>query len=162
MKKQARRRKPVQESASKLEMTFWRLWQIQAGSNWPSPVKEYQFDSSRQWRIDFAWPFYQVAVELEGGVHQQGRHTRGSGFIADCEKYNAAALQGWLLLRYTGPDLKKRPVQVITEVLQALQTRCGKKQERASRVCEYLAQPDVLSSFPEPHASRLSHLLHGL
>lgn len=162
MKKQARRRKPVQESASKLELTFWRLWQIQAGSKWPSPVKEYQFDSTRQWRIDFAWPRYQVAVELEGGVHQQGRHTRGSGFIADCEKYNAAAQQGWLLLRYTGPDLQRRPVQVIAEVLQALQTRCQTQAERGIRVCNYLDNPDVLLSIPQPHRLQLSRLLHGL
>jgi hypothetical protein len=43
-----------------------------------------------------------------------GRHTSGGGFIKDCEKYNAAALLGWRVLRYTTsniddmiPDLKK-------------------------------------------------------
>ena len=42
-----------------------------------------------------------VAVEVEGGVWTGGRHTRGKGFEADCEKYNAATERGWRVLRVT-------------------------------------------------------------
>lgn len=69
----------------------------------PEPVPEYRFHPHRRWRFDYAWPIYRVAVEIEGGVWTQGRHTRGAGYLADLAKYNSAALLGWLVLRYT-PD----------------------------------------------------------
>ena len=64
-------------------------------------VKEYQFDAKRKWRFDRAVPSRMVAVELEGGVYSGGRHVRGGGFEKDCEKYNAAALAGWKVGRFT-------------------------------------------------------------
>lgn len=69
----------------------------------PEPVREHRFHLIRKWRFDFAWPDQKVALECEGGVWTRGRHTRGKGFNSDCEKYNAAVLEGWKVLRYT-PD----------------------------------------------------------
>ncbi|WP_050489229.1 hypothetical protein [Bordetella bronchiseptica] len=65
------------------------------------PEREYRFAAPRHWRFDFAWPHARVAVEIEGGVWTGGRHTRGAGFVADTEKYNAAAIAGWRVLRFT-------------------------------------------------------------
>jgi len=65
------------------------------------PEKEYRFHPVRRWRFDYAFPEQMVAVEIEGGVWTQGRHTRGSGFVKDMEKYNAAAELGWLVFRYS-------------------------------------------------------------
>jgi hypothetical protein len=64
-------------------------------------VAEYRFHSRRRWRFDWAWPSARVALEIEGGAWTQGRHTRGAGFVADMEKYNAATLAGWRVLRVT-------------------------------------------------------------
>ena len=72
---------------------------------WPPHEREYRFCPSRRWRFDFAWPDRMIAVELEGGIWTGGRHTRGSGFSRDLEKYNWAALLGWRVLRYTGDML---------------------------------------------------------
>ena len=69
-------------------------------------VSEYRFHETRRWRLDFAFPDKKVGIEVEGGHWIGGRHTRGSGFEADCEKYNALALQGWRLLRFTGTTIK--------------------------------------------------------
>lgn len=80
-------------------------------------VREYQFAPHRKWRFDFAWPEKKIAVEIEGGTWSAGRHTRGTGFAADCEKYNAAALHGWRVLRFTGEMVRAGG---ITEVYQIL------------------------------------------
>ena len=102
--------------SSQLEEQFAmyvRLWEL------PTPVPEHKFHPKRRWRFDFAWPEHMVAVEIEGGVWNNGRHNRASGFIADCDKYNAAALLGWRVLRYTSQHLDN-PHAVIAEVRQAL------------------------------------------
>ena len=52
-------------------------------------------------------------------------HTRPKGYQQDCEKYNAAVLRGWRVLRYTRRDLERRPKQVVDEVAQALQRLLG-------------------------------------
>src|SRR5260363_408002 len=50
----------------------------------PEPQREYRFDAMRRWKFDFAWPNWKIAVECEGGIWTQGRHTRALGFEADC------------------------------------------------------------------------------
>ena len=72
----------------------------------PEPEHEYRFHPVRKWRFDFAWPEQKVAAEVEGGVWVNGRHNRGAGFIKDCEKYNAAAEEGWRVFRYPSPMIK--------------------------------------------------------
>lgn len=69
----------------------------------PEPEREHMFakELGRRWRFDFAWPDAMLAVELQGGVWSRGRHSRGAGYIADCEKANAATMLGWRLLRFT-------------------------------------------------------------
>jgi very-short-patch-repair endonuclease len=63
------------------------------------PIAEYRFHAVRKWRFDFAWPANEVALEVEGGIWTNGRHTRGAGFARDLEKYNTAAAMGWRILR---------------------------------------------------------------
>lgn len=82
--------------------------------------KEYRFHSERKWRFDYAIPDLKIGIEYEGGVWQRGRHTRGKGFTNDCEKYNQAQIEGWVVLRYTSgnwhqlkEDLKKIGVKKI-------------------------------------------------
>jgi len=68
----------------------------------PPPRAEYRFHPPRRWRFDFAWPeLFLIALEIEGGTWAAGRHTTGTGYEHDCEKYNQAALDGWLLIRAT-------------------------------------------------------------
>ena len=71
------------------------------------PLEEVKFHPSRKWRFDYAWPDKMVALEVEGGVWTMGRHTRGIGFVRDMEKYNAATLLGWRVLRVPIADLQK-------------------------------------------------------
>ena len=77
----------------------------------PEPVREHRFHETRKWRFDFAYPAQKLAIEVEGGVWSGGRHTRGSGFTNDCEKYNAALINGWRVYRCT-PDMIKKGIVV--------------------------------------------------
>lgn len=77
----------------------------------PEPVREHRFHETRKWRFDFAYPAQKLAIEVEGGVWSGGRHTRGSGFTKDCEKYNAALMNGWRVYRCT-PDMIKKGIVV--------------------------------------------------
>lgn len=85
----------------------------------PHPVTELRFDPTRRWRFDLAWPELMLAVEVEGGLWVGGRHTRGKGFEADCEKYNAAVLAGWRILRVT-PEMidDGRALKIVELALQ--------------------------------------------
>lgn len=65
------------------------------------PVPEFRFAPPRRWRFDFCWPEYKVALEVDGGIWNRGRHTRGKGWLADTEKLNTASAMGWRLLRCT-------------------------------------------------------------
>lgn len=67
----------------------------------PEPVAEHRFDPVRRWRMDLAWPARRLFVEVDGGIWVGGRHNRGKGYEADCEKLNAAAVAGWRCLRFT-------------------------------------------------------------
>ena len=77
-----------------------------AAAGLPEPEAEVRFDKVRKWRFDFAWKLQKVALEVEGGTWAGGRHTRGSGYLADCAKYNAAVLAGWRVLRYSPEQIR--------------------------------------------------------
>lgn len=64
----------------------------------PAPKSEYRFLETRRWKFDFAWPEFGIALEVEGSPGM-GRHTRPAGFLADCDKYNTAAMLGWFVFR---------------------------------------------------------------
>lgn len=76
------------------------------GAGLPAPHCEHRFSPPRRWRADFAFLRERILVEVEGGSWVFGRHQRGAGFEADCDKYNQAAISGWLLLRVTGAMVK--------------------------------------------------------
>lgn len=73
----------------------------------PDPVREHRFVPDRRWRFDFAWPDRMLAVEVEGGVWNGGRHTRGAGYERDAEKYNRAAILGWRVLRFSTQQVQR-------------------------------------------------------
>ncbi len=77
----------------------------------------------RRWRFDFAWPNYRVAVEAEGGTWVRGAHVRGGKYSKDCRKYNRAALEGWLLLRWTADLIRNEWGWCMEELEEALRKR---------------------------------------
>ena len=70
-----------------------------------APEAEYRFHPVRKFRFDFAWPFYKLALEVEGGVWSGGAHGRGTGIVRDMEKATLAAELGWRIVRVTPSKL---------------------------------------------------------
>ena len=68
--------------------------------------QEYKFHPKRKWRADFHIVGKNILVEVEGGVWSGGRHTRGKGYIGDMEKYNAAVVLGFQVLRFSTEQVK--------------------------------------------------------
>ena len=101
-------------SASTLEKKFALYWRAIRG---PQLVAEHRFHPTRKWRFDFAHPASKVAIEVEGGTWGRGRHTRGSGYKADCEKYNAAVADGWAVFRITGDMIATQTLERIAHTI---------------------------------------------
>jgi hypothetical protein len=80
-------------------------------------VYEHKFHPDRKWRFDLAIPEHKIALEYEGIYGGKSRHTTVSGYTADSEKYNQAAILGWRVLRYTA----KNKAQAIQDILTLLQ-----------------------------------------
>ena len=72
----------------------------------PDPATELLFHPKRKWRFDYAWEEQKLALEVHGGIHSGGRHTRGRGFVEDREKMNEATLLGWTVLEVTPEHIK--------------------------------------------------------
>ena len=88
-----------------------------------SPVREFQFAPPRKWTADFCFPDAMLLVEVEGGTWNQGRHNRHAGFSKDLDKYNRAALGGWIVLRFTTDMIVSG--EAIDTVREALCKRTG-------------------------------------
>lgn len=73
---------------------------------WPLPVSEYQFNPDRRWRFDLAWPEQYIAVEIQGGLFTQGRHTQAAALRREYEKLNDAAIAGWCVLLILPEDVQ--------------------------------------------------------
>jgi hypothetical protein len=85
------------------------------------PTPEFRFHPTRKFRFDYAWPLHMLALEVEGGLWTNGRHSRGSGQLADLEKYSEAAILGWRLL-YCTPDQLRNGV-ALDRIVRALTDR---------------------------------------
>jgi very-short-patch-repair endonuclease len=72
----------------------------------PAPVLEHPGIPGRKFRFDLAWPDRHVALEIDGAVWINGRHSRGSGVQKDCEKFSLAAIYGWRVMRVTPDQVK--------------------------------------------------------
>ena len=84
-----------------------------------NPTAEHVFHPTRKWRFDYAFVAEKLAIEIEGGIYSGGRHTRGSGFEKDCEKYNEAVLLGWKILRFSTQSVKSGCAIQMTKLVLA-------------------------------------------
>lgn len=102
-----------------------RAWELATSEAWPF-APEVRFIPGRLCRFDWALDRLRLAIEVEGVTNARqkpGRHQRPEGYDADCEKYNAAIEQGWVVLRYTQRRIKSMPVQVVEQIQRVMAMR---------------------------------------
>lgn len=105
---------------SDLEASFDTHWRILGG---PLLTPEHVFAPPRKWRFDRAHLMARVAIELDGGTHNGGRHVRGEGYAKDCEKLNAATALGWAVFRLTSDMLRNAPAQHLAPIIATIEAR---------------------------------------
>jgi very-short-patch-repair endonuclease len=97
------------------------IWQIGV-AGLPAPEREYKFHPQRRWRFDGAYPSLKLAFEVEGGIHNRGRHVRPEGYEKDVEKYNAATCLNWRVLRFTSAMVEDgRALRLLEEQITKLE-----------------------------------------
>lgn len=109
--------------------TFFHYWKIikqDRGLKLADPEREFEFDkqTKRKHRFDFAWPDKKLAVEVNGqawNVKGGGRHGKDS----DLEKLNIAILLGWRVLQFSPAMLDKNPDYCIDFVARCLNLKAG-------------------------------------
>jgi hypothetical protein len=79
----------------------------------PQPVFQYRFG---RFRIDFAWPRFKVAVEVDGYQFHGSR----AAWQADRARQNVLGAAGWVVLRFTWEELVRRPGAVAAAILAAM------------------------------------------
>ena len=104
----------IPKPLSRGEEAFW----LHCKAYGLEPKREYKFYALRNWKADFCFVAEQIIVEVEGGIWNNGRHTRGAAFEKDCEKYNRAAMLGFRVLRYSTEMIERG--DAIKDVLEMI------------------------------------------
>lgn len=65
--------------------------------------REFYFARPRRWRSDWLVIGSTVLIEFEGGLFKkrEAGHSSVTGILRDIEKYNEAAIAGWIVIRIT-------------------------------------------------------------
>ena len=71
----------------------------------PEPQSEYRFAPPRKWRADWFWK-PDLALEIQGAIFTQGRHTRGAALLKEHEKLNEFACRGIRVIYCTPKEVK--------------------------------------------------------
>jgi hypothetical protein len=87
-------------------------------------LTEFQFAPPRKFKFDIVLLKYKIAIEYEGLIYKANRHkgtgisghTTVKGYTSNCDKYNLAAVNGWVVLRYTALSY----TQMIDDVKQLI------------------------------------------
>jgi hypothetical protein len=105
----------LKREPSALAVKFEEMWKALGG---PELTPEFRFHT-RRWRLDYYHPGSMVAIELEGGIFTNGRHSRPKGMQADCDKYNAAACVSIFVYRLTTGQVTRERVEQIIRAIRA-------------------------------------------
>lgn len=97
------------------------LWQIKHIAPWiPWPSGEYRFHPSRDFRFDLCWPTLKVAIEIDGGIWNYGRHNRAVGLVTDMQKGNEAVVCGYRVLHFRPEEVIDSRGRTMTDAIDVI------------------------------------------
>lgn len=104
-----------------LENSFLLHWTL-LFPQLPPPVRQWKIlnpATKRHWMLDFAWPEWKLAVEIQGGSWVMGGHNTALGQQKDYIRHNYLTQNGWRCLYFNTPMLKHMAdvVEQVAEVL---------------------------------------------
>lgn len=110
-------------AAQSLEAAFWRDVALPLSlRGFGLPRCQYEFMAGRKFRLDAAYVYARLGIEIDGGLWlgAQGGHTSGRGSARDREKGNELACAGWRLIRLTRDMLADgRALEYVERALRA-------------------------------------------
>ncbi len=120
-------------SKKDLEGDWLGLWNNLAGNvhRWvnldgpPEPERQVKFHPSRNWAMDFGWPIWKVAVEIQGGAFVKGAHVRGVRQAEDFRKLNAAMELGWICHQFNVKNMESEPGRIVEQVASTIDSRAA-------------------------------------
>lgn len=92
---------------------------VLASAGVPPPIPQYPIPWSQSRRFDDAYPESALAIEWDSRAWHSQRETMS----ADRQRDRDAALNGWLLIRFTWQDVTEKPQEVASTVIALLHAR---------------------------------------
>lgn len=92
------------------------------------PEGQYIWDGNNAWQLDFAWPQYRIAVEIQGQVHAMEANR-----VRDAKKGNDVVLAGWILLTFTDQMCKDDPQYIVDTLRRCCAFRKEETDGQAAR-----------------------------
>ncbi len=80
----------------------------------PAPELQYEIVDlyGRLWRVDFAWPGSELAVEYDG----YDWHSDPASFARDRQKRAALQEMGWIVLSIVADDVRRRAQDLVRRI----------------------------------------------
>jgi very-short-patch-repair endonuclease len=97
-----------------------RMARLLRGASLPAPAFQHEVRDAGRFvaRVDFAYPDVRLALEVDGW----GSHSSPRAFQSDLARQNALVALGWTVLRFTWPDVVRRPAVVAADIRRVLWT----------------------------------------
>ena|ERR1700722_17572049 len=87
---------PRKSQKNQLFRAIFEAWCLKFAPE--QPVPEHYFHPERKWRFDWCFLELKIAIEIQGGIWNNGGHNRGRDYEGDCEKHTEAGLLGWMMI----------------------------------------------------------------
>lgn len=80
------------------------------------------FKVNRPWYFDLADPELKIAIEIDGGTWNGGRHGRGDR-KQERDKLNQAQAHGWIVLTFSGTMIERNMEECVSVIIAAMRLR---------------------------------------